>query len=68
MNLYTFYFKGSWLGGRAVVVAPDPCTARTLVTRHPTYMMHAAREEQDLEITDVAVCEPGVAYIYDGEY
>lgn len=66
MFRYEFTFKGLWLGGKVVVVAPEFQEALRLASV-PVTARHF--EPSTLELTDwKEITLPDVVYFYDGNY
>jgi len=64
MNIYVISYKGSWLGGTAVVLAKSARQAIELVEQDPSTI-----DFTEVEITHLAsVDQPEVIYNNNGEY
>jgi hypothetical protein len=64
MHCFKVTYKGSWLGGRAIVIANDEQEARDLVSAH-----RGTVEFKQVEVEDYGeVTQGSVLYNWNGDY
>ncbi len=68
MKVYTAHYPSCWLGGYAVIVAPNEDKARALVLAEGKYFEGEEPELDEIDLEEVNITTPNIIVLFNGDY